>query len=179
MLKYSMFMVGALALAACGPAVPPRTLPATVDAGSLPPAARLALDAKWPKTWSLAPLSPQVASCLSGKPAATVVTSDLDSDGLPDLAAAIATPQGVRLVALLARDDHYAVFDLDALGTQAASAGLGIGKRGAMFTKAASLFHDFYPTDTLTAYTCAGPIASYLWGGLTFYKVDLAPPPKS
>lgn len=163
-------------LTGCGPANPPRTLPATLDAGSLPEAARAALDEVWPHTWSIAPLASQVSSCLSGKPAAAIVTSDFDSDGATDIAAAVTTPKGVRLVGLLQREDHYALFNIDSLGDQGASAGLGLAKRGAMFTKATSLFRDFYPADTLTAYTCTGPTASYLWGGLQFYKVALATP---
>jgi hypothetical protein len=177
MLKYVTIGIGVLALAACGSATPPRTLPATLDAGSLPTAARRALDAKWPG-WSIATIGPQVASCLAGKPAATVVTSDFDSDGAADLAAAITTPKGVRLVVLLARDDHYALYDVDAFGDQGATAGLGLGKRGAEFIKADSLFKDFYSADTLTAFTCAGPVASYLWSGLDFYKVALAAGPR-
>jgi len=180
MRKYAMIMVGVtgmLALAACGGAVPPRTLPATLDAGALPSAARQALDAVWPNSWSIASIGPQVVSCLAGKPSTTIVTSDFDSDGLPDIAAAVKTPKGVRLVVLLARTNHYALFDVDGLGDQGASAGLGLGKRGDAFTKAASLFQDYYPTDTLTVYTCAGPVTSYLWGGLAFYKVALAPGP--
>jgi hypothetical protein len=163
-------------LTACGPANPPRTLPATLDAASLPPAASAALDNVWPKAWSIAPLASQVASCMSGKPSASIVTSDFDSDGAADLAAAVTTPKGVRVVALLQRNDHYALFDIDGLGDQGASAGLGLAKRGAMFTKGTSLFKDFYPADTLTAYACTGPTASYLWGGLSFYKVALAAP---
>lgn len=178
MLKYVTIAIGMLALAACGSATPPRTLPATLDAGSLPPAARAALDAKWPGAWSIATIGPQVASCLAGKPAATIITSDFDSDGAADLAAAIATPKGVRLVVLLARHDHYALFDVDALGDQGATAGLGLGKRGAVFTKATSLFQDFYSADTLTTFTCAGPAASYLWSGLDFHKVTLAAGPR-
>ena len=177
MFKYVTIGIGMLALAACGSATPPRTLPATLDAGSLPSAARQALGAKW-ATWSVATLGPQVASCLAGKPAAMVVTSDFDSDGAADLAAAITTPKGVRLVVLLAREDHYALYDVDGLGDQGASAGLGLGKRGAQFTKANSLFNDFYSADTLTAFTCAGPTASYLWSGLDFYKVALATRPR-
>ncbi len=79
--------------------------------------------------WSIATIGPQVASCLAGKPAAMLVTSDFDSDGAADLAAAVTTPSRVRLVALLARDDHYALYDVDALGDQGATAGLGLGKR--------------------------------------------------
>ena len=172
--SYSLFLL--VVLTSCGPANPPRTLPATLDAASLPVAARSALDEVWPKTWSIAPLASQVASCMSGKPSASIVTSDFDSDGAADIAAAVTTPQGVRLVVLLQRDDHYALFNVDGLGGQGASAGLGLEKRGAMFTKATSLFKDFYSADTLTAYTCTGPTASYLWGGLDFYKVALAGP---
>jgi hypothetical protein len=178
MRRYAMIgigVIGMLGLAACGAATPPRTLPATLDAGALPSAARQALDTVWPKGWSMASIGPQVSSCLAGKPAATIITSDFDSDGLPDIAAAVKTPKGVRLVVLLARSDHYALFDVDGLGDEGATAGLGLGKRGDAFTKAASLFQDFYPADTLTAITCAGPVASYLWSGLDFYKVPLAP----
>lgn len=178
MLKYVTIGIGVLVLAACGSATPPRTLPATLDAGSLPPAARQALGAKWPGAWSVATVGPQVASCLAGKPAATIVTSDFDSDGAADLAAAITTPKGVRLVVLLARDDHYALYDVDAFGDEGATGGLGLGKRGAGFTKASSFFKDFYSADTLTAFTCAGPVASYLWSGLGFYKVALATSPR-
>lgn len=176
LLVWGVLVMGSLAaVTSCGPADPPRLLPATLDAAALPEAAKSALDDVWPKTWSIATLSSQVASCMSGKPAATVLTSDFDSDGATDIAAAVTTPQGVRLVALLQRNDHYALFNIDGLGDQGASAGLGLAKRGAMFTKT-SLFRDFYPADTLTAYTCAGPTASYLWGGLAFYKVTLAGP---
>jgi hypothetical protein len=176
MFRSALVALALLTLAACSAAPPPRTLPATLDSSALPAAARAALEAAWPKAWSVAPLGASVASCLSGKPAGTIVTSDFDSDGATDLAAAISTPQGVRLVVLMQRDDHYALFNVDALGDQGgAGLGLGLAKRGVTFTKADSLFHDFYPADTLTAYGCSGPTVSYLWGGLDFYKVTLAP----
>ena len=54
-----------------------------------------------------------------------------------------------------------------------------VEKRGAPFTKADTLFRDYYSADTVTTYTCSGAATSYLWGGLDFYKVALAPSPKS
>jgi hypothetical protein len=176
MFRSAFVALGILTLAACGAAAPPRTLPATLDATALPVAARAALEAAWPKAWSIAPLGSQVSSCLSGQPAGTIVTSDFDSDGATDLAAAVSTPQGVRLVVLMQRDDHYALFNVDGLGDQGgAGAGLGLAKRGVTYTKANTLFRDFYSADTLTTYGCTGPTVSYLWGGLDFYKVPLAP----
>jgi hypothetical protein len=178
MFRYSFAVLGLVALAAaCGTAEPPRTLPASLDAGSLPEAARAALDQKWPnKTWSVAATATQVASCMPGKPTSSVVVSDLDSDNATDIAAPITTPQGTQLVALLQRDDHYAVYDLGPIDVT--TTGLGLSKRGAPFVKADTLFHDFYGSDTLTTFTCNGASTSYLWGGLDFYKVALAPGPK-
>jgi hypothetical protein len=177
MFRYSIVVLGVMTLAACGTASPPRTLPASLDASSLPEAARAALDGAWPNnTWSVAAPSAEVSACTPGKPTSSIVVSDFDSDNAADIAAAITTPQGVRLVVLLQRDDHYALFNVDAI--DAKTAGVGIGKRGAPFTKASTLFHDFYGSDTLTTFTCNGAGTSYPWGGLDFYKVALAPSPK-
>lgn len=177
MIRFAVVLMGVAALAACGSAVPPRTLPATLDAQSLPSAARDALNAAWPHAWSIASLGPQVASCMAGKPSAMIVTSDFDDDGIADLAAAVTTPKGVRLVVLLGRSDHYDFFNVDGLGDQGATEGLGLAKQGDTFTKAGSLFKEFYSTNALTAYNCKGPTASYLWSGLNFYKVDLSTQP--
>jgi hypothetical protein len=177
MFRYSLAVITVVTLAACSTAAPPRTLPASVDPTSLPEAARAALDAKWPKSWSVAPLAPQLTSCLSGKSVSPVVVADFDSDNASDLAAAITTPQGVRLVVLLQRDDHYAVFNVDAIDP-ASPVAVGLEKRGAPYTKADTLFRDFYSADTVTAYTCNGATTSYFWGGLDFYKVALAPSPR-
>jgi hypothetical protein len=175
MLRPTIAVMGLLVLAAaCGDHNPPKTLPATLDAASLPPGATDALNDHWPKKdWSIATIGSQTSSCLAGKPNATAVSADFDSDGLADLALLVKTPGGVRLVVLLARGDQYAVFDVDAMGDQDASAGLGLAKRGTKFAKTTSLATDFYPADTLTTYVCSGPQSSYLWGGLNFYKVDL------
>lgn len=177
MIRFAVVLMGVAALAACGSAAPPKTLPATLSAPSLPSLARDSLNSAWSNGWSVASLGTQVASCIDGKPSASIVTSDFDNDGIADIAAAIATPKGVRLVVLLARSDHYALFDVDGLGTQGASEGLGLAKRGDTFTKAGSLFKEFYSTDALTAYGCQGPTASYLWTGLGFDKVDLSAQP--
>jgi hypothetical protein len=182
MLRPTIAVMGLLVLAAgCGDHNPPKTLPATIDAASLPPGATDALNDHWPKKdWSIATIGSQTSACLAGKPNATAVSADFDSDGLADLALFVKTSSGVRLVVLLARGDHYAVYDVDAAGDQDASAGLGLAKRGTQFAKTTSLATDFYPADTLTTYVCSGAKSSYLWGGLDFYRVDLrAAPPVS
>lgn len=165
--------------AGCATPAPPPTLPATLDAATLPPAARAALNTQWPhQGWQLATITPADISCpAAAKASNVIVTSDLDSDNLPDIALEVTTPHGVRLVALMARDDGYHLFDLDGLGDRAASAGLVIEKRGDRYVSQATTFEDYFSQDTVATVSCGQGTTSYFWNGLGFSKTALAASP--
>jgi|SRR5579862_2073780 len=169
--------LGSALVTGCGLTVPnpPKTLPPTLDANTLPPAAVAALDHKWPrKDWQRATLDPQVASCLPATvPPKTVVTSDFDSDGMSDIALAVSTSKGTRLVVLMARTYGYELFDVDALGDKAAGLALGIDPRGKRFVNADTTGVDNYSSDSIAAIGCANAHFSYLWSGFDFYKVKV------
>jgi hypothetical protein len=143
----------------------------------LPKDARKALDKKWPG-WQMAAIDPASASCLADQTAArAVVEGDFDSDGRADIGAAIQTPQGVRLVAMTWREWGYEVYDLDSLGDKMASAYLGRERPGAKFLNPNTQLDDYFPTDTLAAYTCSGGRTAYLWTGLGFRKIVIGNKP--
>src|SRR5262245_1148764 len=82
-------------------------------AAMLPKAAREALTERW-KTWSIAAVDSQATACqTAASTPAPLVSADFDNDTLHDYAAAVQTPDGVKLVALLARGHDYRVFELD------------------------------------------------------------------
>ena len=165
-----------LAVAGCGKPNPPKTLPPTIDGNTLPQAAIAALDDKWPKKgWQITSVDPKVAACLpKGIAAREVVTADFDSDGLSDIAAMITTPQGVRLVVLMARTWGYDVYDVDSLGDKTASVSLGLEPRGKRYENPALGLSNNYSADALTTYICGTTRVSYLWSGNGYYKVTVA-----
>ena len=167
--------LGALLATGCGTQDPPKILPPTIDGNTLPKAAEAALDEKYPhKGWQMTTVDPSVASCLpSGTPAKEVVTADFDSDGMSDIAAAVVTPAGVRLIVLMARTWGYDVYDVDGLGDKVASVSLGLEKRGKRFVNSANGAVDNYPADTITTLTCGANQVSYIWSGIGYRKVTV------
>ena len=175
---------------ACAFKEPPPALPAALDANALPQMARAALDEKWPnKGWQMASVDTQALSCPQAKGATgPILTADLDSDNLSDIAVEVATThEGVRLAILMARDGGYALFDVGGVGDRAAESGLILEKKGIRYVKPDSKVADYYPSDTVTTVSCNQGMASYVWDGLGFFKqpvidVTVAPggaPPRS
>jgi hypothetical protein len=140
---------------------------------SLPKAARDALNNKW-RGWQIATVDPAL-SCLTGDAATSpmLVQADFDSDGHPDVAAAIQTPQGVRLVAMMSREGGYELFDLDALGDKTAAAYLRVESRGTKFLRPPLQVPDYFSDATLATYTCGGGHTVYVWSGAGFEKIAL------
>jgi hypothetical protein len=160
----------AIALASLG-SLPPVFVQSQTAPPTLSKDARNALKDKWPG-WQLAEIDVQGNSaCLDARAPSPVVQADIDSDGHPDVAAAIRTAQGVRLVALISRPGHYDTYDIDALGDTVSAAFLGIQPRGSSFRKVGEWIDHFYSADTLAAYQCGKPTAAYLWNGFRFLKI--------
>jgi hypothetical protein len=179
MLRRAWWPVGLAVLvlaAGCGKPNPPKVLPPTIDGNTLPQAALDALDEKWPhKGWQMTTVDPQVVSCLpKGTPAKEVVTADFDSDGMSDIAATVMTPNGVRLVVLMARTWGYDVYDVDGLGEKVSSVSLGLEPRGKRYTNLAANLQNNYSADAITTFVCGTTRVSYLWSGNGYYKVTVA-----
>jgi hypothetical protein len=145
----------------------------TPSADGLPRAAHEALVKKWKNTWKAAAIEAQATSCQTGSTASPVVSADFDNDTLPDYAMAVQTPEGVRLVALLARGKDYKLVDIDALGSGESTAFLGIEKRGQKFVDPKSAAEDYFASDTLATYRCGASANVYIWSGSAFRRVEL------
>jgi len=134
----------------------------TPQADGLPLAAREELVKKWNNTWKPAAVEAQAASC-----------ADFDNDTLQDFALAVQTPDGVRLVALLARGKEFKLVDVDELGKGEATSFLGLEKRGVKFVDPASAAEDYFSSETLATHRCGSVSRAYIWLGSSFRKVEL------
>ena len=143
------------------------------QADGLPLAAREALVKKWNNTWKPAAVEAQAASCQTGAPAPAMVSADFDNDTLQDFALAVQTPDGVRLVALLARGKEFKLVDVDELGKGEATSFLGLEKRGVKFVDPASAAEDYFSSETLATHRCGSVSRAYIWLGSSFRKVEL------
>jgi len=139
----------------------------------MPKSARGVLAKKWPN-WQLASIDSSAGACLAGKPAQARVTGDFDYDDHVDIAAAIQTGLGTRLVALIWRSWGYDLYDIDALGEQTASGYLEIASHGTKFVNPTTMLPDFFSGNTLTVRACGKPATAYTWNGVGFSKLKIA-----
>jgi hypothetical protein len=131
------------------------------------------LTRRWPG-WQPAVLDPQVASCAGGqKDRPLLVEYDADGDGASDVAIAVQTGGGTRLVVIMNRSWDSDVYDVDSLGGAAANGFLGVMPRGRRFTNPATQIDDYFSNPTITATRCGEPVAAYRWNGTGFAKVVL------
>jgi len=142
------------------------TAAATQSAGSLvvPKSARKLLDDKWPG-WQVAGTD-GTSSCQPGTPAPAAVNADLDGDARTDIAAAIKTPAGIRLVAVLDRLDKTSLQDVDALSSDVMWT---VRKRGTKYRTVGSPVDDYFGEDTLVIQRCGGKATAYFWTGSAFH----------
>jgi hypothetical protein len=138
---------------------------------SLPKSAKKALDDHL-KGWAMAPIDPQASACRrDGEASPAFVQADFDGDGQQDIAVAVKVGDDVRLVAILARMEQSQLVNVDSLGQGAASAYLGIEKRGTKFKDPQYGLDDFLSADTLAVYRCGQSTTAYIWAGSGFIKV--------
>ena len=135
----------------------------TPQADGLPVAAREELAKKWDNTWKPAAVEAQATSCQTGAAAPPIVSADFDNDTLQDFALAVQTPEGVRLVALLARGKEFKLVDIDELGSGEATSFLGLEKRGVKFVDPTNAAEDYFSSETLATHRCGSPSRVYIW----------------
>jgi hypothetical protein len=164
-----MMFVAFAGVLAAGPSVATQSL----QSATMPRAARTVLTKKWP-LWELASIDSAASSCATGKPAEARVTADFDYDDHVDIAAAIKTAKGVRLVALVWRSWGYDLYDVDALGEQTATGYLEVAGHGTKFINPTTMLPDFFSGNTLTIHTCGKPTTAYTWNGVGFRKITIA-----
>jgi hypothetical protein len=147
----------------------------TTEGVAISKPAKRALNQRY-KHWQLAAVDPAAGSCAAnGAGAKAFVQGDLDGDGRADVALALKTDQGVRLVVLLARVQDVALFDVDALGDAQSNVFLGMEHRAAPFSKQTGLVREYFSTDSVTTFHCGQVMTAYLWNGAGFLKTPLSP----
>ncbi len=151
------------------------TTPKMVSGVAVPAMAADLISQQW-KSWSLATTDPQAIACrTSGDAPGAMVQGDFDGDGRPDVALAVKTPQGVRLVAVLSRLEDGRLFDVNALGDAQATAALGVARRGSSYRNPLADLDEYFATDTPTTERCGQPgRTAYFWNGAGFTKQALA-----
>jgi len=122
--------------------------------------------------WRLAPID-AAAACVENGPGVARVDADFDGDGTPDIALLVATAEGVRLVVLLARQDRFALLDVDQVGTTAATGSLAVASRGSAFVSSLTGITDYYSNATIAVVSC-GATTAYTWAGLGFRKITMS-----
>jgi hypothetical protein len=144
-----------------------------VKEGVLAEDARETLTRRW-KTWERATLDPQVKNCAAGRTEFPLFLEfDADGDAANDVAAAVQTPEGTRLVVILNRSWKIELHDLDALGSSGADGYLEVVPRGRRFTNPNTKIDDYFSNPTLTAIRCGQPVIAYRWNGVGFEKIAL------
>jgi hypothetical protein len=144
-----------------------------VKEGALADDARETLTKRW-KTWELATLDPEVKNCAGGRTELPLfIQFDADGDAANDVAAAVHTPEGTRLVVILNRSWKIELHDLDSLGSTAANGFIEIAPRGRRFVNPRTKIDDYFSNPTLTATRCGTPTIAYRWNGVGFEKMEL------
>lgn len=144
-----------------------------VKEGALAEDARETLTKRW-KTWERATLDPQVKNCAGGRTELPVFLEfDADGDAATDVAAAVQTPEGTRLVVILNRSWQIELHDLDSLGSSGANGFLEVVPRGRRFTNPNTKIDDYFSNPTLTVTRCNEPVTAYRWNGVGFEKLVL------
>jgi len=144
------------------------------DAGApavpgLSKAVKSALDEKY-KKWTVATVDASAAACRQdGGAAPSSLQADFNSDGLPDLALAIKTADGVHLVVAFTRAIDVLIVDVEKLGDNAADGYLGVEKHGTEIKDELGM-RDFLTSDTLAVFRCGQPRTLYLWQAGQFAK---------
>ncbi len=168
-----LIVMGGVSAAGCAMG---RRTDVVVSGATVPRAAQEVLNAKW-HGWTPAEVDQQATACQpAGRTAPVALTADFDSDTKPDLALAVKTADGTKLVALLQRGEEYELFEL-APPADGQAAYLGLEKRGTKYASPLTSTDDFYAADTLTAYRCGTPPVHYLWTGLGFKRVEAGKTP--
>jgi hypothetical protein len=139
---------------------------------ALPLPIKKLLDKKY-KGWQLAPVAPAggCTSRMGDSPA--FVTADFNSDGFTDWGLEIKTATGVKLIAVMAWQEDYRIFELDASPDAAAARFLGVGHRGTKFMNPQTTLEDYFTNDTLLTLSCGRDQVAYLWVGFNFVKAVL------
>jgi hypothetical protein len=149
--------------------------PQTVDGVAISREARRALDLHF-KRWEVAAVDPAAGSCAAAGAGSKVSAhGDFDGDGRADIALAVKTDNGVRLVVLLARAHQSDLFDIDSLGDSKSNTFLATAPRGGAFRTPTGLVTDFFSTDTVTTNQCGQSMTAFLWNGSSFLKTPIAP----
>jgi hypothetical protein len=145
-----------------------------VREGALAEDARATLTRRW-KTWERATLDPQVKNCAAGRTEFPLFLEfDVDGDEANDVAAAVQTPEGARLIVILNRSWQIELHDLDSLGSTGANGFLEVIPRGRRFTNPNTKIDDYFSNPTLTVTRCNEPVMAYRWNGVGFEKLVLA-----
>jgi hypothetical protein len=155
-----------------GQTATPAPAGAAISAEAVPKDATRALDKKF-RDWQFAAADETANAACAGGPASlgTIVQLDIDSDLRPDIAAAVLTASGVRLVALLNRQKGYLAFDLTSLGEKAAAGTLAVVPRGQRYIRPQAKADEFYSNATLTLHRCGQPATAFVWNGSGFDQI--------
>lgn len=101
------------------------------------------------------------------------VSGDFNSDGQADLAAALKTGKGIRLVALLTRLEESDVIVIENAEGDAEFGTLGVIPRGKAYKDPDDKLDNYFGSDTLTVQRPGQPTTAYQWNGLSFRKLVL------
>lgn len=133
---------------------------------------RKLLDKKF-KGWQLATVAPAGGCADRMGDAAALVNADFNSDGFPDWGIQIKTATGVRLLAVMAWQEDFRIFELESSADATASRYLGVARRGSKFLNPQTTLDDYFTNETLVTNSCGKDQVAYLWVGFNFIKAVL------
>jgi hypothetical protein len=173
MIKTALILTLSASLLAAVPIATTATPPATTaPPPALPLLVRKMLDKKY-KGWQLATVAP-AGGCgdrMGDSPA--IVTADFNSDGFPDWGILIRTSAGVKLLAVMAWQEDFRIFELETSSDATAARFLGVDHRGAKFLNPQTALDDYFANETLFTASCGKDQVAYLWVGFNFIRAVL------
>lgn len=149
------------------------TIDAIATSGQdLPLPVKKVLDKKY-KGWQLATVAPAGGCAQQMGDSPALVSADFNSDNFEDWGLLIKTTAGIKLIAVMAWQEDYRIFELESSSDATASRFLAIGRHGTKFLNPQTTLEDYFANDTLLTASCGHDRVAYLWVGFNFIKAVL------
>jgi hypothetical protein len=146
----------------------------TTQDGSEPPSAVISAVTHHWKGATLAEVPHAAPACAErGAQGSRFITGDFNGDGSQDVALAIQTADGIRIVAAMYQTHDYVLKDV-AAKVDLTNAVLSVRRHGEAYRVPNITVDNYFSLDTIVVTPCGQASTAYLWTGSAFTPQELA-----